>query len=833
MWNRYTSVNDQEVKTIKNILIESEKISQEDFCVQNNLKTESGATHYPVVLIVDSSEEKTIAKIIEVVSDIMQCKDRLSDAIDIAIVDYSNKSTVYRKFSYLEENIFGLKNIAEFCPSLPLDSRFRDLGSALFLAWYISELRLEQYKNAGIDYKQPVFILISSFTNTDNIAVDGRPLLAIHDSWMEALLADKQKDHKLGIVKVPINPEYGEYYTLLKGEPYDKDNLGNILIKLFAMLISPIAASEESYTYLDVDEDSTKKTIEKWTAEKLKDLQVLFDDEEDNQSNSSENIHSKPQLIIDSSGSMSSNNLSLDKELDELANALYGENQFIGDESGLVCLADDNCSDDSFSSTIIPETNFAGGDGVLITQNDAVSPSNDLDSAAEARRKLRERILGGDLKEDERGHIAPSYNNISMNDDVAAEERRKLREALLRGDNNVIITHNGDAKPHKDDIFQYANDSTYIQIPKGKLAGGIENERCIQCGAIIWRGNKYCPECGAKQFWKTKTDFNISRVNFSATAPRKLSREAYNIIHLIVYEDEYRSVVNGIVHDKEIPQREIPGGTAEIEDDSVVKIILKSPDFELYYEEERLWKRKYIDFAIPIMLPSELRKKQVMFQAVIYINNIIATRLSFVVKCNSFRTQKISISREDILSAFISYASQDRSKAALIIQGMRKARPDMDIFFDVETLRSGEKWEDAIHQEIRNRDILYLFWSNYAKKSKWVDTEWRYAYSINGEDGIEPMPLEPAWSCPPPDELKNMHFNDNLLYIINQNPPTLKGMIQSQMSDLEEETIIDKDYLIKKMTELKELLEIGLYTPDEYEADRKALLEIYRKQQPF
>lgn len=397
----------------------------------------------------------------------------------------------------------------------------------------------------------------------------------------------------------------------------------------------------------------------------------------------------------------------------------------------------------------------------------------------------------------------------------------------------VIITHNGDAKPHKDDIFQYANDSTYIQIPKGKLAGGIENERCIQCGAIIWRGNKYCPECGAKQFWKTKSDFNISRVNFSATAPRKLSREAYNIIHLIVYEDEYRSVVNGIVHDKEIPQREIPGGTAEIEDDSVVKIILKSPDFELYYEEERLWKRKYIDFAIPIMLPSELRKKQVMFQAVIYINNIIATRLSFVVKCNSFRTQKISISREDILSAFISYASQDRSKAALIIQGMRKARPDMDIFFDVETLRSGEKWEDAIHQEIRNRDILYLFWSNYAKKSKWVDTEWRYAYSINGEDGIEPMPLEPAWSCPPPDELKNMHFNDNLLYIINQNPPTLNGMIQSQMSDLEEETIIDKDYLIKKMTELKELLEIGLYTPDEYEADRKALLEIYRKQQPF
>ena len=510
-----------------------------------------------------------------------------------------------------------------------------------------------------------------------------------------------------------------------------------------------------------------------WTSEKLKALQALFDDEEDD-------------LTISYSETGESISFS---------------------EEGVV----ESKRDDVFVT-------LAGSTGTHIVK--------ELE-----RRMLREALLHGDR--DVEITSSRSDNNHSMNEEAAAEARRKLREALLRGDDSIIITPDGNATQCKEGISANDNEHICIQVPKGKLAGGIENERCIKCGALIWNGSKYCPECGAKQFWQIKSDFNISRVNFSATAPRKLSREAYNIIHLIVYEDEYRSVVNGIVHDKEIPQREIPGGTAEIEDNSVVKIILKSPDFELYYEEERVWKRKYIDFAIPIMLPSKLRKKQIMFQAVIYINNIIATRLSFVVKCSSFRTQKISVSREDILSAFISYASQDRSKAALIIQGMRKARPDMDIFFDVEALRSGEKWEEAIHQEIGNRDILYLFWSNYAKESKWVDTEWRYAYSINGEDGIEPMPLEPAWSCPPPDELKNMHFNDNLLYIINQNPPTPKGMIQSRMSDLEEETTIDKDYLIKKMTELKELLEIGLYTPEEYEVDRKALLESYRKQQHF
>ena len=38
-----------------------------------------------------------------------------------------------------------------------------------------------------------------------------------------------------------------------------------------------------------------------------------------------------------------------------------------------------------------------------------------------------------------------------------------------------------------------------------------------------------------------------------------------------------------------------------------------------------------------------------------------------------------------------SYASQDRKRVARVIQGMKLARPDMDIFFDVESLRSGGK----------------------------------------------------------------------------------------------------------------------------------------------
>ena len=95
---------------------------------------------------------------------------------------------------------------------------------------------------------------------------------------------------------------------------------------------------------------------------------------------------------------------------------------------------------------------------------------------------------------------------------------------------------------------------------------------------------------------------------------------------------------------------------------------------------------------------------------------------------------------------------------------MKKARPDMDIFFDVESLRSGDDWKKKIRREIDKRDILFLCWSKYARDSEWVDCEWRYALKIKGVESIE-VPE----SCPPPDELDGKHFSDKLLYIINLN----------------------------------------------------------------
>ena len=57
--------------------------------------------------------------------------------------------------------------------------------------------------------------------------------------------------------------------------------------------------------------------------------------------------------------------------------------------------------------------------------------------------------------------------------------------------------------------------------------------------------------------------------------------------------------------------------------------------------------------------------------------------------------------------------------------------------------------------------------SRYAKESKYVETEWRYALEQKGVEGIEPVPIDPPSVCPPPEELNRKFFDDRLLYIIN------------------------------------------------------------------
>lgn len=261
----------------------------------------------------------------------------------------------------------------------------------------------------------------------------------------------------------------------------------------------------------------------------------------------------------------------------------------------------------------------------------------------------------------------------------------------------------------------------------------------------------------------------LQKVQFSAVAPKTMVRGAYSIVNVVMYEEAYRHVVDELIESMGEAAQEAKSGVQKVSENSQVKIVLNSPDLAVEDNVETgIWQGEYLNFSFAVELPKDYEKQQILFIAAVYINDVIASKLKFVVKCSSQLEQKLKITREDVLSAFISYASQDRNRVATIIQGMKKARPDLDVFFDVENLRSGEDWEETLHGEIEKRDVLFLCWSHFARESKWVDAEWRYALEKKGQECIEPVPLESPDTCPPPEELSRKHFNDKLLYIINE-----------------------------------------------------------------
>lgn len=119
--------------------------------------------------------------------------------------------------------------------------------------------------------------------------------------------------------------------------------------------------------------------------------------------------------------------------------------------------------------------------------------------------------------------------------------------------------------------------------------------------------------------------------------------------------------------------------------------------------------------------------------------------------------------------AFLSYASPDRAEVLKRAQGLKAG--GTSFFNDLLSLEPGERWERRLYQEIDRCDVFYLFWSSKAKDSEWVMKETEYALarraaSANGDPDIIPIIIEGPPSATPPESLKDIHFNDSLLYVL-------------------------------------------------------------------
>ncbi len=98
---------------------------------------------------------------------------------------------------------------------------------------------------------------------------------------------------------------------------------------------------------------------------------------------------------------------------------------------------------------------------------------------------------------------------------------------------------------------------------------------------------------------------------------------------------------------------------------------------------------------------------------------------------------------------------------------MKKIAPNLDVFIDVFSLRSGQNWLCKLAEHVPNKDIFYLFWSQPAADSQWVKREWRLALLKRGINYIDIVPLDEPDRVPPPQELSSLHFSDAYIPHIN------------------------------------------------------------------
>jgi hypothetical protein len=117
--------------------------------------------------------------------------------------------------------------------------------------------------------------------------------------------------------------------------------------------------------------------------------------------------------------------------------------------------------------------------------------------------------------------------------------------------------------------------------------------------------------------------------------------------------------------------------------------------------------------------------------------------------------------------AFLSYARQDLEKVthyAEILEAL-----GVSYFHDVLSIRRGARWEKTMYSYIDRCDLFLLFWSNPAKRSKWVRKEVKYALERKRDDDLAPPALEPIIIEGPPvplpwKEVAHLQFDDLRIY---------------------------------------------------------------------
>ena len=191
--------------------------------------------------------------------------------------------------------------------------------------------------------------------------------------------------------------------------------------------------------------------------------------------------------------------------------------------------------------------------------------------------------------------------------------------------------------------------------------------------------------------------------------------------------------------------------------------------------QQLIWRGEIASVQFSIAVPKSMAGRNLIGTVYVAEDAVPFGHLKFVIRVSSgdqradAPTERQSTDFKHYCSAFISYASPDRSEVLKRVQML--ARLSIPFFQDVLSLEPGERWARALYKNIDTSDVFFLFWSTHAKNSPWVMKEVQYAIECKGGDEfrrpeIVPVIIEGPPPVPPPPELAHLHFNDRLIYFM-------------------------------------------------------------------
>jgi hypothetical protein len=262
---------------------------------------------------------------------------------------------------------------------------------------------------------------------------------------------------------------------------------------------------------------------------------------------------------------------------------------------------------------------------------------------------------------------------------------------------------------------------------------------------------------------------STDRVHFAVTSPVSVAVGSMFVLNVWAFLEFQRNSVleqaRRFEGGAEVSHRS--KGPTSITRGTILRVQLSIDNLVVEEQEDWiLWDGEVANADFVVKVPMDMAAADIPGQATIYLEGLRLTRLHFIIHVRQTASREISdlqAAGQRYRKAFASYASADRDEVLARIQGAKKAAPELDVFMDVLSLRSGENWEERLWDVIPKSDIFYLFWSLNAKQSEWVEKEWRCALRTRGLEFIDPVPLVSPEQVPPPSELSSIHFSDPLL----------------------------------------------------------------------